>query len=201
MTDDDGTTAGAWARLARGATTDLSAWTPSGPDQMHLRGEYLDLLDRRGADAVRRDGGAEHLTVSGFVLSEDLTRVLLCLHRKGGFWVQTGGHLEAGDTSPAVAALREAREESGIDDLALAVPGPVDLDRHALGAAFGRCRAHWDVGYALLADASAATAVSDESDDVAWFDVDALPEGAVADLPRRLARVRAALGALPTLGR
>ena len=52
---------------------------------------------------------------------------------------------------------------------------------------------HWDVGYALLADPAAATAVSDESDDVAWFPVDALPDGAVTDLPRRLAAVRGAL--------
>lgn len=193
--------AAAWAGLARGATADLTAWTPSGPDQTRLRAEYLALLDARGGDAVRRDGGPEHLTVSGFVLSPDLAHVLLCLHRKGGFWVQTGGHLEPGDATPSQAALREAREESGIADVALALPGPVDLDRHALGAAFGRCREHWDVGYALVAEASAATAVSDESHDVAWFAVDALPDGAVVDLPRRLARVRAALGAVPTLDR
>ncbi|MBW8810801.1 MAG: NUDIX domain-containing protein, partial [Lysobacter sp.] len=36
------------------------------------------------------------------------------LHRKGGFWVQCGGHLEPDDATLSAAALREATEESGI---------------------------------------------------------------------------------------
>ncbi|WP_250444691.1 NUDIX domain-containing protein [Actinotalea sp. C106] len=36
---------------------------------------------------------------------------------KGQFWVQVGGHLEAGDGSVAEVALHEAREESGVDGL------------------------------------------------------------------------------------
>lgn len=183
----------AWSALAAAARADLAAWAPSDPEQEALRREYLALVDRDGACAVRRDGGPEHLTVSGVILSADLRRVLLCLHRKGGFWVQTGGHLEVGDASPAAAALREAQEESGIAALTPALRLPVDVDRHPLGDGFGRCRVHWDVGYAFLADPSAPTLVSDESDEVGWFAVDALPDGAVVGLAGRLARVRAAV--------
>ena len=79
--------------------------------------------------------------------------LLLCFHRKGLFWVQTGGHIEPGDHSVPVAALREAREEAGLTALSL-IPGVLDLDRHELGAAFGPCRTHWDVGFAALATLS-----------------------------------------------
>ena len=33
-------------------------------------------------------------------------------------WLHVGGHGEAGETSPAAVALREATEETGLDDLA-----------------------------------------------------------------------------------
>ena len=66
--------------------------------------------------------------------------MLLTLHRKGGFWAQFGGHCEPSDTTLADAALREAREESGIEELRLVGDGPVDLDRHALSSAFGTLR-------------------------------------------------------------
>ena len=99
--------------------------------------------------------------------------------------------LKSGDTSLADAALREGREESGIADLALLGSDPADLDRHALSPAFGRCREHLDVGFVAVVPRATAPSVSLESDDVAWWPVDGLPDGAVADLPIRLARAAA----------
>lgn len=177
---------------------DLRAWTPVDDGQRRLAARYASLVRTLGPAALSRDGGPEHLTGSCWVLTPDLGRVLLCFHRKGQFWVQTGGHAEPADTSLAMTALREAREESGIAGLRL-VGGaggrllPTDLDRHELGASFGRCRAHWDVGYVALAPADATPAVSDESEHVAWFDVSALPTDAAPGLAERL---RAALDEL-----
>lgn len=171
---------------------ELGAWTPTDPGQRALLQRFRTLVAERGAVALDRDGGPEHLTGSCWVLSADLTRVLLCFHRKGRFWVQTGGHVEAGDRSLAAAALREAREETGIDELRLlgghdGSARPTDVDRHDLASAFGACRAHWDVGFAALAPDDAAPTVSAESEDVAWFAVDALPADAAPGLGHRLA--------------
>ena len=41
-------------------------------------------------------------------------RVLLILHRKLGKWLPLGGHIEL-DEEPETAAIREAKEESGLD--------------------------------------------------------------------------------------
>lgn len=135
---------------------------------------------------VGRDDGPDHATASALVFDTSLSRTLLVFHRKGRFWVQPGGHLEAGDRSILDAALRELREETGVD---ASVDGPLvyDLDHHSLSSAFGRCASHLDVGIAVVVDADHQLVVSDESDDVRWWPLDGLPE----DVPNGFAdRVR-----------
>ncbi|GMA30833.1 NUDIX domain-containing protein [Litorihabitans aurantiacus] len=171
---------------------DLRAMHPADDAQRALREEYVALVLDRGGDALRKGGGPEHLTASTFVLSEDLSHVLLTLHRKAGAWLQVGGHVEDADATLAAAARREAEEESGFPDVVLASEVPVDVDRHTLGERFS-CRAHWDVGFVALAPRGSAIVVSDESDDVAWWPVDDLPPDAQPDLRRRLPRAVAAV--------
>jgi 8-oxo-dGTP pyrophosphatase MutT (NUDIX family) len=51
-------------------------------------------------------------TVAIFVVQD--RKVLLILHRKLNKWLPLGGHIEL-DEDPEIAALREAREESGYE--------------------------------------------------------------------------------------
>jgi 8-oxo-dGTP pyrophosphatase MutT (NUDIX family) len=178
--------------LHAAAVRTLRTWRAPSPEQEVLRAGYLEHLAAH-PDGMWKAGPPAHLTASLMVLDPDRRRVLLTLHRKGRFWVQLGGHCEIGDTGLEATALREGREESGIADLHL-LPGPVDLDRHVLATAFGRCREHLDVAYAAIAAADAAPVVSDESDDVAWWPLDGLPPDIVPDLPRRLRDAAALLG-------
>ena len=167
----------------------LDEWTPHDPAQAALLAEYRAFVAASGAAAVDRSLAPAHLTASCFVLTPDLSRVLLCFHRKGQFWVQLGGHLEPGDVSLADAAYREAREEGGIAALTPGGRLPADVHRHELSGAFGRCRTHWDVGFVAYAAASSVPVVSDESEQVAWFDVDDLPDGTPDDFAGRLRTV------------
>ena len=173
----------------------LARWRPVSPAQEDLRQEYLTFVRAGNGQALDREGGPEHITASCFVVTPDLGRVLLCYHRKGRFWVQLGGHIEPGDPSVAAAAMREAREEGGIADLVPVGVLPLDVDRHALSERFGRCTVHWDVGFGAVAAADAVPVTSVESEDVAWWRVDALPPDVAPGLRERLRTVLAQMAA------
>lgn len=152
----------------------LDSWPAPDSPQEALRLDYLDHLRRRSDGWSRTCPGA-HLTASSLICAPRDGRVLLTLHARLGRWLQTGGHLDATDTTLEAAALREATEESGLEDLALD-PTPLTLSRHEVPCGPSRPTFHLDVQYLVRAAATAPPAVSGESLDVRWFDVGALPE-------------------------
>lgn len=166
------------------AVSSLTDWQAPDGDQECLRQRYLrHLSDRR--DAVLRTCLPEHLTASTLVVSADHSRVLLTLHARLRRWLQTGGHCED-DRTLADAALREATEESGIPGLAIDTV-PVLLSRHEVPCGPVRSAFHLDVQYVCVAPPAAVRVVSDESLDLNWFGVEALPDDA-DDSVRRLVR-------------
>lgn len=172
----------------------LSAWRPRDAEvldaQESLREDYLRFLGEHD-DAMRRACVEGHLTASALVVSADRGSVLLTLHPKFDRWLQMGGHCEPGDATLRDAAAREALEESGIAGLELSAT-PVRLDRHRVGCHGGSW--HLDVQYAAYAPADAVHAISDESLDLRWWPVDALPDDA-DDSVRRLVATALAVGA------
>ncbi len=149
----------------------LTSFDPVEPGQQQQRTVVLDFV-REHPDALRRSCRPNHVTASAIVLSPDGTRVMLGLHRKVGRWLQFGGHVEPEDDGLAAAALREAREESGVAGLTLWSPEPLRLDIHP-----APCGAdcHLDVQFLASCDPDAEPATSAESLKVAWFDVGSLP--------------------------
>jgi 8-oxo-dGTP pyrophosphatase MutT (NUDIX family) len=113
---------------------------------------------------------------------------LLTLHKTVGRWLQLGGHCEPGDTTLGGAALREASEESGLTGLTISSQ-PLQLSRHLLQA--GGCAGayHLDVQF-LVTATTTEYVVSDESDDLAWFPLDALPADIDASVHSLAVRAR-----------
>lgn len=179
-------------RAADDLVSCLQAWEAPTERLRRLREEYLTFLSDHGEAALRRARGSDHVTASCFIFSADLERTVLCYHRKGRFWVQTGGHVEPEDALMLAAAMREAHEEAGLTDVT-PVPGVLDLDRHALDAAFGACGTHWDVGFVALTTSSALPRVSEESEQVEWFPVDDLPAPLASRVADRLRHLRDAV--------
>jgi 8-oxo-dGTP pyrophosphatase MutT (NUDIX family) len=157
------------------ALTTLRDWAAPSPEQEALRARYVSHLEAH-PDGLQRECFPDHLTAGTVVLSADSAEVLLNLHRKAGRWFAFGGHCEPGDASLAGAALREAREESGLDEL-VSDPVPVHLDEHAVGFCDPRGIVHHlDVRFAALAPADERHAVSEESLDVRWWPLSGLPD-------------------------
>ena len=96
--------------------------------------EARDLEAMRGyaaslAEPCSRDEPEAHFTASAVVVDEAGARTLLVHHGKSGAWFQPGGHVEPGDASLEEAALREAREETGLATR-LHNAGLLDVDVH-----------------------------------------------------------------------
>ena len=59
-----------------------------------------------------------HLTASALVVHPGTSMVLLRWHQRQQAWLQVGGHADPGESDAFAIALREAREETGLADLA-----------------------------------------------------------------------------------
>ena len=173
----------------------LSAWQAPDPSQAALAQAYLAFLAAR-PDATRRSCAPGHLTASAMVFSHDLTQVALVLHRIVNSWLAPGGHIEDGDATLREAAAREVREELGLEiDLE---PEPVTLDCHAITCrGYTEPTRHLDVRFVGRAPANATLRVSEESHDVAWWPVEALPEDVFEEVRHLVHAGRRLLAARP----
>ncbi len=134
-------------------------------EQAHLT-EIMRFINTYPGCFEREHQG--HITGSAWVINHDQTHALLTHHKKLAMWVQLGGHADGNPDIPAVA-LREAHEESGIDDLWLVSQDIFDIDIHPIP---NKCLYHYDIRYLIKAPRDAQYTVSEESHDLAWVRFD-----------------------------
>jgi len=136
---------------------------------------------------LSRDQPRAHFTASAFVVDAECGRACLVHHVKLGRLLQPGGHVEAGDESLEAAALREAREETGLDlTLHPHAPRPFDLDIHEIPERPGEpAHLHLDVRFLLVGR-------GDPCDGASWYPLGATGDGSVDRLATKAARYRTA---------
>ncbi len=148
----------------------LLSHEPADAAEARDRDAMLALVESEPACFARTTFAPGHFTGSVFVFSAGTGHVLLHHHRRLDRWLQMGGHDE-GESDPAATALREGREESGLDDLVLLSPAILDLDVHPIPPARGEPgHSHFDVRYAAVTrSAGSARADAAESLGLAWL--------------------------------
>lgn len=148
----------------------LRAYRAEGPDDVERLARLREFLAR--PDPFSRDDPDGHVTASAIVTRPEGDVVLLVPHRKLGGWLQPGGHVDPEDGSVFETALREVREETGMERLdAPRGEEIVDLDVHEIPASGQEPpHLHYDVRFLLTAGEGIAPI-----DGAAWFALGAIP--------------------------
>ena len=136
-------------------------------------------------DPFDESANDHHLTASAFVLSS--RGVILHLHRRLGIWVQPGGHVDAGE-GPEEAAVRETREETGLDVEHTVPPTLFHVDVHP----GPRAHTHYDLRYVVLARPIDPCPPPGESPEVHWFDFEHALERCESAMVPALTKLRVA---------
>lgn len=134
-----------------------------------LGDRYRALIDGH-PDACVRTCRPGHLTGSALVVDSTGANTLLMLHAKFGRWLQPGGHAD-GDANLAAVALREATEETGIENLRI-WPQPLHLDIHEVDPPGEDAHLHFDVRFLVQAPADAQPQGNHESRGLRWVPLD-----------------------------
>lgn len=165
----------------------LERYRPVDPGQVAYRQAMLDFIDRFPWDAHLRSRLEGHLTASALVVDSGFSKVLLLHHKKLGKWLQPGGHCDGDANLPGVA-LRECREETGIEGLEVD-PRPIDLDIHPIPARpEAPAHLHFDTRFLVVAPPGAIPRQNHESEDLRFFERHQALEIAGDDSLRRLIR-------------
>ncbi len=126
-----------------------------------------------------------HVTGSALVLDLDRTHTLLTHHGKLDKWLQLGGHAD-GEANVLEVALREVREESGLQALEAISEDIFDVDIHMIPArGFEPEHFHYDIRYLVGADRRHPLTITNESKALQW-----VPLRGVARLTREESMLR-----------
>jgi 8-oxo-dGTP pyrophosphatase MutT (NUDIX family) len=142
------------------------------PSQAEQARRIVEFVSANGAP-WRRSTRSGHLTASAWITDVANERALLIHHKKLNKWLQPGGHIDDDDMSFVHAALREAKEETGLANLQLAEArgdAIFDVDVHHIPArADEPAHLHYDIRFRFVTTDEGLTLNRNESHAIQWF--------------------------------
>ena len=147
----------------------------------------LDMIACSGDAILGRQHAAAHMTASSIIVSRDRKKTLMAYHKIYNSWAWTGGHAD-GESDFEAIALREAREETGIDGLVRLGEGIASVEILPVWAHIKRGKhvgshLHLNVSFLFEADDTRPLRVAeDENSAVGWIEIDQL-ESRVSEPP------------------
>lgn len=151
--------------------TKVRKYKPANQVEKGYKKQIINFLINNKANYLRANAKG-HLTVSAWIINYQREQALLHHHKSLDKWIQLGGHLKSSELIKD-AALREAREESGLNTLSIVEQKIFDLDIHKIPAAKNEAEHyHYDIRFLLEADSNEKLIKSRESIKLNWIDLD-----------------------------
>tara|TARA_B100001996_G_scaffold334482_1_gene284622 strand:- start:390 stop:911 length:522 start_codon:yes stop_codon:yes gene_type:complete len=132
--------------------------------------EMLEFLNEDNCYSKNNSRG--HFTGSAWLVSPSRDKVLMNHHKKLNKWIQFGGHSD-GEQNLLETAIREMKEETGINDYILASEDIFDVDIHFIPKTDSiASHKHFDVRFLVEVDPyKNQIYISNESINIVWVPI------------------------------
>ena len=130
--------------------------------------KVLDFLEYSGSMDENDTKG--HFTGSAWVINSKIDHILMTHHKKLNMWLQLGGHSN-GEVDLLKVAIREAKEESGLQNFTSISHEIFDLDIHIIPKQIDlESHIHYDIRFLLITSFNKTDIkISEESHKVEWI--------------------------------
>ena len=152
---------------------EIRRYEPFNEQEREDKKEILRQMEQ--ADHIlTRDNRNAHITVSAWIMDKDRKKVLMAYHNLYQSWAWLGGHAD-GDADLKAVALKEIREESGLESVRFVTEDIFSLeiltvDGHEKRGSYVPSHLHLNVSYLLEADEEEVLRIKpDENSGVRWF--------------------------------
>ena len=152
---------------------DIEKYVPCNEQEARDKALILDFIGKN-EDAFLRTNLIAHMTASAWIVNDKRDKTLMVYHKIYDSWSWTGGHAD-GDEDLLSVALREAREETGLENVR-AVTGDIyslevlTVDGHEKRGEYVPSHLHLNVTYLLTADERDELKICEEENTgVRWF--------------------------------
>lgn len=135
--------------------------------------KYINTFD----DVLTRSNEFAHFTASAFAINKDRTKVLMIYHNIYKSWSWTGGHAD-GETDLLGTAIREVKEETGVENVKPIIDGIFSLealtvDGHIKRNKYVASHIHLNLTYLLEVDENEVLKMKeDENSGVKWVNIE-----------------------------
>lgn len=152
--------------------TQLKAYSTPFAEESSFVPRFISLLNNF-PNCFHRSLVSGHITGSAWVVSADMTQVVLLHHSKLNRWLQPGGHAD-GEEEIAKVVAKELQEETGLSNCKWINDGGIfDLDVHLIPERkHEKAHFHFDIRLAAIADTSQSLVGNSESKEVRWVSLD-----------------------------
>ena len=165
---------------------DLENYQPKNKQEETDKEAMLTFITRND-DCLLRSNLVGHFTSSAIIVNKDTSKVLFIHHNIYNSWAWVGGHND-GDEDSLYVALKEAKEETGLNDFKVVSKEIAGIDTiyvmsHIKKGIFVSDHLHFNITYILQAnEADKVTIKPDENSGVRWFNIEELDS--IVDEPR-----------------
>jgi len=146
----------------------LNKYNPLFHEEIVAKKHMLSFIEQN-VNCFERSLEIGHITASSWLLNKNGSSALLMHHAKLNMWCQLGGHCD-GDWDVLAVAIKEAQEESGINNIVPVEVEIFDIDIHLIpGNNREKEHYHYDVRFLLQVASDEVVVQNRESKELRWI--------------------------------